>query len=456
MDGDAALPDAAAPNDQAQREMTPLSEAPNAAEPDDQVQREVTPLSEASHTGDHPPAPHPAEYCWICLNSVKKGSYIAFLEHHNLLSAWELCPTSEHQRWWVVVEASYEIYQGCLQNELRIVELAFWFRNRAPRRAEQTDEHKRMRQRIEDAAESAVQCNAQRRQNNERHKKIPLDDSAGTNPSFSNWYVWANPLDGTRVTFRVATALAMQESRWYLGRNPGTFIFRFSRHPSVGSGLNSFMGYVDGSLVDEEDFTFVGQIPRPKDQLLLRVRQLRHPLIQLFVSAIEFGSGRDHRKLLPELQNLLHRERWIGDEFQTIFKLWVDRYPADNPPGRVLRKEFTDHRIVRETAHLLIRLGMVESPLASLLTLATLQSVHQLAGLFQDQLEDEAWDKLFSENNRDVLIYDGHSADLYDIHEFYRQPRFTTDPCNATIAFANAGSRYFLEAAQAYKLSILP
>ncbi|KAF4960655.1 hypothetical protein FGADI_824 [Fusarium gaditjirri] len=227
----------------------------------------------------------------------------------------------------------------------------------------------------------------------------------------------------------------MYHGRWFLGYSPGTFIFRYSSSLPFTEGVNNPPNHMN--------FKFEGQVPRSSYEHKLRLESLWKPALELFISTIQLFLGRGHRARYPRQELLLTRGEIGPNMFKEILEDWLSCSQESNSvfPAQDTKDCISGHVVTQELAWLILQLKdvpgiyeVVHSPeLETLLTTATGLSLQGLAGHWNTTLESMAWKQFWSENRKDLFIYENQGH--LDIWTLYSGQTFKNDLFNPSVEY---------------------
>ncbi|CAG7555359.1 unnamed protein product [Fusarium equiseti] len=230
---------------------------------------------------------------------------------------------------------------------------------------------------------------------------------------------------------------AVQNSRYYLRHRPGTYIFKL--RSDMGSGLHTFMGAA--GCVTIGDFEYMGQVPRHESVYELRFKAMLGDVMRLFIGELRELHALSDPNQEPEPQGPDPAKMRSTEGYTKVWELWKDfsnrsegAWPTSN-----LQFKFKTCPIVLELGWLMNLLPCWRSgngeqhPLEELMVSATGTSLSELSTRWEAKERAAALNMLKS-GDPDLMIYIP-TPDIEDIHNFYRQARFDSDPLNPKFKF---------------------
>ncbi|RBR25446.1 uncharacterized protein FIESC28_01684 [Fusarium coffeatum] len=236
----------------------------------------------------------------------------------------------------------------------------------------------------------------------------------------------------TSVRIGVYRPYAVPNSRYYLRHRPGTYIFKL-RH-DMGIGRHTFMGATGYATIG--DFEYMGQVPRHESVYDFRFKAMLGDAIKLFV-----GELRElHRLSVPD-QGPDPAKMHSVAIYTKLWELWKDfsnrsegAWPTSN-----LQFKFKTCPIILELGWLMNLLPHTRAKndephaLEELMASATGTSLSGLSTRWEAKERAAALNMLKS-GDLDLLIY-VPTPDTEDIHDFYSQAQFDSDPLNPKFKF---------------------
>ncbi|RGP70891.1 ring finger [Fusarium longipes] len=258
-----------------------------------------------------------------------------------------------------------------------------------------------------------------------------LDDKTESSYVTERVQTWVGPdLKGLQV----CGAAFVRGGRWYLGHVPGTYIFKFRGYQRIRRGMDACLSPV--VIFTEDDFEYMGQVPRHERVHTLRLRQLFGSLLRLFISELQVHAGFRHGSKYPDHEELLSCENVESAlVFKNIWDCWRSAHLEDPKwPDAKTQDDFISHPKILETAWLLDWLAHLRSgkdqpqqPLEMLLVGATNKEIPKLAELWHERQKATALRMLASGKREGLFIYE------VDIHHFYNQAPFDSDIWNPAV-----------------------
>lgn len=241
-----------------------------------------------------------------------------------------------------------------------------------------------------------------------------MDDGTDSSPVTMAIEMMTDIFQETSVTIRVCNAHFLRGGRWYLGHPPGTYILKYRGLQSTGTGLNTFMGAP--AYITQNDFEYVGQVPRHEIVYKTRLRLLLREVLRLFISEIQSYTGLWHQNAFPDLERLLSlRVIESAQDFEKVWVGWerVRTMTDDEWPDAEMRKNFVSRPVILELSWLLNTFkcrysGTNELPhvLEKLVFSATDKHLPELARMWSAMERATALDKLRSGKRSGLFVYE--------------------------------------------------
>ncbi|KAJ4127134.1 hypothetical protein NW768_008760 [Fusarium equiseti] len=211
--------------------------------------------------------------------------------------------------------------------------------------------------------------------------------------------LWLDFIERTSVMIGVYEPNAVQNSRYYLQHKPGTYIFKLRYE--IGTGRHTFMGAAGHVTIG--DFEYMGQVPRHRNLYDFRYRVILGDVMKLFTGELRELHTLSDPDQEPESQGP-DPGQMLSTKFCTkVWELWKD---FSNRSG-----------------------GTLEALIVS----ATGTSLSELSNRWEAKERAAALNMLRS-GDPDLMIY-MPTPDTEDIHTFYSQARFDSDPLNPKAQF---------------------
>ncbi|KAF4976954.1 hypothetical protein FZEAL_6447 [Fusarium zealandicum] len=386
--------------------------------------------------------------CQVCIALETGGSrnFHGWLQAHDALQLWQHKLEPEHVRYKDAVQRSEEVYQLYLARDKDIIASHLYFQARKGKSdAEMTPTEKAVRDTIPLAAAKVAEAHAANAGYERVHRNRLMDDTSGRNPYLSQWIVCEDLVTEAKTSIRVTTSAALRHSRWFLGRQGGTYIFQYRSTMNMG---DPFMGSMPNTL-NPDNFNYVGQVPRWKWEHMFRLAQLEYPVVNLFVQMVQYTAGREHPILYPKLEKIRHCRQLTADNFEAALEAWHHCF-KDISPRIFMRNLFTSHPLIQEAAYILNALAQQQEVVyqhqrhfTSIVGMATGQRLVDIGPEFLKQLEECAWNCLRSGDDSHVMVYnDCEKSDVknpeltfcvQNIYSFYRQQPHQADPLNPDV-----------------------
>ncbi|KAF5022472.1 hypothetical protein F66182_5444 [Fusarium sp. NRRL 66182] len=373
--------------------------------------------------------PHPPEQsghtisrglCKICQDHDYEYSPEIFSILHGYDTIWPFECTTEEERY----KNAHALMKRCLQENAR-KQAQVRLEAMGPDRSQLSKNQERV------LSENVTAINRFRYMLKARAKRIRgkwLDDFSRVDLMILKPVRLTNPVLETGVGIFVARAEIIRGSRYYLGHPPGDFIFKYRDHRGI---------------VTRQDFSFQGQVPRHPDHHVIRTREIFPRLLKMFIYTLDVKAGKDHQTRYPDFGSLAST-KYVrsAKSFEGIHKLWVEEEKSSDWPNDYVRAHFVCQPDIWELAWLLNHLkiekksGDDQQPheLEHLLVSATGESLNSLEKRWAVRLEKEAWDKLESGNRKGLFVYECEPQ-TEDIHAYYKQPPFDSDPLNPRVFY---------------------
>ncbi|KAH7173798.1 uncharacterized protein B0J16DRAFT_325291 [Fusarium flagelliforme] len=251
------------------------------------------------------------------------------------------------------------------------------------------------------------------------------------------YQLWLNSMESTSVRIGVYKPYAVQNSRYYLRHRPGTYIFKLRY--DMGTGLHTFMGAA--GCVTIGDLEYMGQVPRHESVYDLRFKAMLGDVMRLFIGELRELHALSDPDQQPEPQGPDPAKIRSAEGYTKVWELWKDLSNRSEGvwPTSNLQFKFKTCPIVLELGWLMNLLPRRRSgngehhALEELMVNATGTSLSELSMRWESKERAAALNMLKS-GDLDLLIYIP-TPDTEDIHNFYSQARFDSDPLNPNFRF---------------------
>ncbi|KAI9158897.1 hypothetical protein HJFPF1_06899 [Paramyrothecium foliicola] len=368
------------------------------------------------------------------LDYISPDAHLRWMQYMQLTgfaSAWKFQGETEEQRYGPIVAELAQEEAAC-REELRSQKADIVMRRRLL-----SDKRKRRQQGIFDTIDQAAQAAelflAQRQSAKYRRSagEKPLHSAGGVQSgSNSRWKTVTVPNAQGVGSSGVGVKVGLQGTRYYLGHAGGDYVFRHVG-PEWSSEAYRTVSYAPSASSVGVKFVYVGQVPRSTTECLRRLQVVMPQVIKAIISVIGFVN---RASPLPASLVRLFEATPVISHMDLVYlsMAWDAAWGSvtDWSDWALMRHMMQRNVFILEYAHLVGTLGFLRQqfePLEHILIIATECNLTGLIHRDNCRAAEMACVQLYSGRNlHEILIFEDFI--IRDIHEFYQQGQFTTDP----------------------------
>ncbi|KAF4506219.1 hypothetical protein G6O67_006322 [Ophiocordyceps sinensis] len=260
---------------------------------------------------------------------------------------------------------------------------------------------------------------------------------------------------GDQDTVEVSVVTHAMNEGYYLGHEGGDYIFRYSdgedaydwyetvsAASAIEMALNPWTSPSWNSILTTDlprQFTYCGQVPRHMKEYSARLQELFPAIVKMVVSLVGFHrAGGEDEPLSQELRELAGLNSACSRaDLERLRQLWMEEFPEDGKAPDEIRGRLRRSAKVPEFADLVLRLTGIEAlaPIIVTLEKATGWSLFEMVDIQDTRTARRAFhDLLHQKVFKNMLILDDPRVE--DLHSFYQNQRFQSDPLHPSRRYA--------------------